>query len=262
MNKYGIEKIEGESRKDYERRYNNEKMRVRRAAEKSLRTEPPKKRGKNKAPGKNGYLTIEQWEELKIKDGETPEDHKRRYFRETMRLHRARHGEEGRKQDRENAREHYLENNGTIRKRRKELNQIDPSKRKSWDKKYFDKNKEARIAKLKAWAANNPDRLQFSKKQWYKDNPEKNRFYSSNYRAALFKATPSWVDYDEIEKIYKETFDRSKSTGIAYEVDHFYPLRGKTVCGLHVHNNLHIITATENMKKRNHHPDDIEFKQL
>jgi hypothetical protein len=74
-------------------------------------------------------------------------------------------------------------------------------------------------------------------------------------RADLKQATPGWADLDAIEQIYYECSQLTKNTGVEYNVDHFYPINGELVCGLHVHNNLQIILATDNNKKRNLHPD-------
>jgi hypothetical protein len=58
------------------------------------------------------------------------------------------------------------------------------------------------------------------------------------------KATPLWADLDAIEKIYKQR-------KLGEHVDHIIPLKGKNVSGLHVAENLRIIPASENLKKRN-----------
>ena len=75
---------------------------------------------------------------------------------------------------------------------------------------------------------------------------------SAAYRAGLARATPIWVDRKAIEKIYADCVATTRATGIAHDVDHIVPLRGKEVCGLHVPWNLRIIPSKENHRKSNH----------
>ncbi len=71
-------------------------------------------------------------------------------------------------------------------------------------------------------------------------------------RMLLLKlATPPWADRREIAKIYKECRRRTREEGIQYQVDHIWPIDHGACCGLHVHWNLQILTATENSRKNN-----------
>ncbi len=63
--------------------------------------------------------------------------------------------------------------------------------------------------------------------------------------------TPSWANKDEIKKIYLEAQKLSKTTSVKHHVDHIIPLRHPLVCGLHVENNLQILTKDENIAKSN-----------
>jgi hypothetical protein len=42
---------------------------------------------------------------------------------------------------------------------------------------------------------------------------------------------------------------RTRLSGIQHHVDHFYPLNGRTVSGLHTSLNLRVIPAMENLRK-------------
>ena len=86
---------------------------------------------------------------------------------------------------------------------------------------------------------------------WRKNNLDKSCAKSGKYRASKLQAIPEWADLTEIERIYLNSRDMTKYTGVKHHVDHVVPLKGKLVCGLHVENNLQIITAKENNRKSN-----------
>ncbi len=70
------------------------------------------------------------------------------------------------------------------------------------------------------------------------------RFHSRMRELAEIKQRPLWADMNKIREIYV-----NRPEGC--HVDHIIPLRGKTVSGLHVENNLQYLPAMENMKKHN-----------
>jgi hypothetical protein len=70
-------------------------------------------------------------------------------------------------------------------------------------------------------------------------------------RAAKLQRTPSWADYDAIAAVYAEAQRLTRATGVPHHVDHAIPLQGKLVSGLHVHQNLQILTGLENIRKCN-----------
>lgn len=70
------------------------------------------------------------------------------------------------------------------------------------------------------------------------------------YSDRLARATPAWADRGQIYRIYNEAADL-RAEGIPATVDHFYPLAGELVSGLHVHQNLRIVSHLDNSRKNN-----------
>ena len=94
-----------------------------------------------------------------------------------------------------------------------------------------------------AWKANN-------KTQVLADNKVRRRKHRD--------ATPPWLtrkQKSEIRQLYQIAITMTQTTGEQYVVDHIVPLRGESVCGLHVPWNLRVITQDENLKKSNKHVD-------
>lgn len=65
------------------------------------------------------------------------------------------------------------------------------------------------------------------------------------------KRMPKWADQKAILDIYMMKAGLVCLIGCDVQVDHIYPLRGALVSGLHVANNLDVITTRENRRKSN-----------
>lgn len=119
------------------------------------------------------------------------------------------------------------------------------------DRDYRLANPEKGAAKSRRWRSKNLGLAQKSRRLWGISNPEKQRALVAKRAAQRLRATPAWADHERIEAVYTEAVRLEAITGIPHEVDHIIPLRGRNVCGLHVHYNLQAITAAENRKKGN-----------
>ena len=74
------------------------------------------------------------------------------------------------------------------------------------------------------------------------------------YRYRKNKAQPKWLSEEhkqQIREIYRRCKQISEETGVPHHVDHIIPIKGKNVSGLHVPQNLQIVTASYNMSKKN-----------
>tara|TARA_R110000868_G_scaffold215154_1_gene465247 strand:- start:550 stop:1185 length:636 start_codon:yes stop_codon:yes gene_type:complete len=121
---------------------------------------------------------------------------------------------------------------------------------------YYHANKDERIVKQGEWREQNRDASRRASKNWALNNQDKVIANIAKRRAAKMQRTPNWLTEEhrkQIEDIYREAKMREVETGIRHHVDHIIPLQGKLVSGLHVPNNLCVIPATENIRKRNHY---------
>lgn len=159
-------------------------------------------------------------------------------------------------------------------------------------KEYYQENRENHLARSKVNARNNPESVLKASKAWnarnkdqqaayraefYKDPEKKQAFldkckeyrtankakYQAHTRkrqAAKLQRTPSWLtedDFRRIEDFYIQAVILTEATGVSYEVDHIIPLQGKIVSGLHIPDNLQVITQKENNTKSNKFDQDI-----
>jgi len=93
------------------------------------------------------------------------------------------------------------------------------------------------------------DEKEFLRKKVERAKTKKKRRY-----LAEKLAQPDWLSprqLIDIERVYEHMRDCTKVTGEPYHVNHITPLRGDTVCGLHVPWNLEVLPADVNIKLSN-----------
>ena len=110
-------------------------------------------------------------------------------------------------------------------------------------------------ARLKAYRTQNSEKVKSLTRAWVEQNRERVNLAAANRHTAKLNRVPKWVSSEEQEFFIVETYAlavlRTKMLGVGYAVDHRIPLQGKLASGLHVWQNLQVITARKNSSKGN-----------
>lgn len=126
-----------------------------------------------------------------------------------------------------------------------------PQRHRENGRRHWARNKEAELARSKAWRDANPIRIKQLEKQ---RNQAKVSAKNIKRLRGVSNATPKWLNKDQWEQMnsfYTHAKDCHLVSGEKYDVDHIVPIQGKNVCGLHVPWNLQVLPADLNRKKSN-----------
>lgn len=105
------------------------------------------------------------------------------------------------------------------------------------------------------YRSSNRDKAKACTRAWQLLNPGRVNSLNARYKAIRIRATPSWANIEDINNVYIE------AQYMQMHVDHIIPLRSKIVCGLHVWDNLQLLSADDNNKKGNKFPHDTALTE-
>lgn len=126
-------------------------------------------------------------------------------------------------------------------------------KRRATQKRYYERHKlriRARKRTLMAKYRSTEGGLASNReaaRRFRREHPATACANAANRRANKLSATPPWLT-DEHWAAIEEVYEKRQAN---QHVDHIIPLKGDSVCGLHVPWNLQLISKEENLKKGN-----------
>ena len=121
-----------------------------------------------------------------------------------------------------------------------------------YDRRSSDEHKKTLASERnKRYAKKYPERVSANGKKWRQENKGRSQANVRNRQARKLMATPAWANLEAIARHYANAVYLTEFSGHLHHVDHIIPLQGKTVCGLHVENNLRAIPHFLNTRKGN-----------
>lgn len=114
-------------------------------------------------------------------------------------------------------------------------------------RRYYSRNPEKYMGLTVAYREANREATNAIQRNYYARHAHVIRPQAAEVRAKRMARIPAWSERDLISEFYA-------NCPSGHEVDHFYPLQGKTVSGLHVLANLQYLTTFENRSKHNKVP--------
>jgi hypothetical protein len=125
----------------------------------------------------------------------------------------------------------------------------------AWKRAHHHRHKDRLLPQIKqrssAWYENNKEHKARKAKEYAQANRPVMNAIAAKRRAVERNAVPSWADFSVIKFFFATRQYMTNETGFDWHVDHVVPLQGRYVCGLHVHNNLRVVPATDNLRKSN-----------
>ncbi len=159
--------------------------------------------------------------------------------------------EENKETIKENHKRHRENNKENIRQRG-----IDYRKENSLE--LNERKRQKRISQLEVFRQReaearrkNKDKIKQNNKKYYGLNSQAFKQRSNLRRFRADQATPVWCDLALCAAKYAEAKRLTKETGIKHNVDHIDPIAHPLIAGLHLSNNLRVVTETENRRKTN-----------
>ena len=117
---------------------------------------------------------------------------------------------------------------------------------------YCNANKEKINAQQRTLLTKFPERRKAYKRTYAKKHPERLTEVWARKKHVMKERSVAWANTKKIQLYYaaSKAMDFFNPCSL-HHVDHVLPLRGLSISGLHVENNLQILCATENIQKGN-----------